>query len=226
MNRSSPHPSCQTGHQQNSRHRLRCFKLIRRKRPATRGAAHRIAHSQGRGAETATRSLDRSGMPAQDCATHTTARHIRNLFCPVTSRTRARLSIHASLRWTAARLAPVTASAMGAGQLASAERSRAGVRPERPDIAASARPAHTSIWSRCRQAVGIPLSIPSSHCASRAAGSPPARRPLPSPKVNGARPPRALRLRRFARPSPQPPADHPSDQDRPGTRCETPCRSG
>ena len=79
---------------------------------------------------------------------HTAARHIRYLPCPVTSRTRPRASIQARLRWTAARLAPVSASPIGAetgGHPVRAARKDGGVLPESGIISASARAGCASL---------------------------------------------------------------------------------
>ena len=60
-------------------------------------------------------------------------RHIRYRPCPVASRIRPRASIQAKLHWTAARLAPVKSSAIGAersGHSVSTARRAGGVFPE------------------------------------------------------------------------------------------------
>ena len=74
------------------------------------------------------------------------------------------------MRWTAARLAPVRASAIGAetsGHSVSTARKAGGVLPESGVISASARADQASISSRCRIAVRHAVSIPSSHRARR-----------------------------------------------------------
>src|SRR3990167_4708567 len=69
-------------------------------------------------------------------------RHMRKRPCPVTSRSKPRASIKARFRCTAARLAPVRCSAIGAETTrhsAHKIRSADGVRPERGIIMAAAR---------------------------------------------------------------------------------------
>ena len=121
---------------------------------------------------------------------HEIKRHIRNRPCPVTSRIRPRCSIHPRFLWTAARLAPVRASAIGAetkGHSVSARRRAGGVFPESGVISASARTDHASISSRCRIAVRHATSIPWSQRAKRSAGGPTACSPPAPPSAKGAK---------------------------------------
>lgn len=131
------------------------------------------------------------------------ARHIWYRPCPVISRIRPWASIHARLRWTAARLAPVSASAIGAemsGHSVRAARKAGGVLPESVAIAAFALTDHASISSRCRIALRQAASIPSSQRVKRSAGRPPARRPPAPPMASGAKtaPPPSLAAIRAA----------------------------
>lgn len=117
-------------------------------------------------------------------------RHIRNRPCPVTSRINPCASIQARFRWTAARLLPVRASAIGAetsGHSVSTERRAGGVFPERSAISVSARIDHASISSRWRVAVRHAVAIPSSHRARRSAGGPPALSPPAPPMAIGTK---------------------------------------
>ncbi len=118
------------------------------------------------------------------------SRHIRYRPCPVTSRISPRASIQARLRRTAARLAPVRVSAIGAetsGHSVSMARRSPEVFPESEVIIPSALRAHASISSSCRIAVRLAVSIPASQRAKRSAGGPPGRSPPAPPMARGAK---------------------------------------
>lgn len=113
---------------------------------------------------------------------HAAARHIRNRPCPVTSRIRPRASIHARFRWTAARLAPVSASAIGAetrGHSANVRRKAGGVLPDSALILVSAFADHASMLPRFRIAVSQASTIPLSQRTNLSRGEPLARSPPP-----------------------------------------------
>lgn len=128
--------------------------------------------------------------PQPSGSTHLAIRHIRYRPCPVTSRIRPHASIQARLRWTAARLAPVRTSAIGAEtscHSVSTAHNVDGVLPESRAVSVAARTDQASISSSCLIAVRHAVCIPSSHRARRSAGGPPARRPPAPPVARGAK---------------------------------------
>ena len=102
-----------------------------------------------------------------------------------------------------ARLTPIRVSTIGAetsGHSISVARKTGGVLPESDDISDRARADHASISSKCRIADKDAVSILLSQRASRSAGRPPARRPLPRPWLEARRQPLSPRWPRCAPP--------------------------
>jgi len=107
------------------------------------------------------------------CFPHTFVAQTRNRPCPVTSRTGARFASRSRLRWIAALLAPVSASACAApniGWAARASISRPGVRPCRSAVSASARARHAANRSSVISAASTARCAPWTQAASRRTG--------------------------------------------------------
>lgn len=112
----------------------------------------------------------------------------RNRPCPVTSRTNPRATSTSRLRCTAARLAPVSASACGAASIGWAARaaiSLAGVRPDRSVVSASARACHVATRSSVISADSTARCAPAIQPDRRRSGAPVAVSAVKPVRVSG-----------------------------------------